>query len=227
MVNLSNGRLLVAGSTFSADYDVENHIGEKDGWLFEIDDNGNITWETSFGSELNDEINAIKINADNTISILGTSTRYLEGSQQVPDFWFFQIDALTKETVNQHYFGTHGFEQASSLQLTADGTIIMCGNTRSVDHSQKDGWVLAVRIEQKSDDTITAHPNPSDGIVYLNNCPDDLHVFISNLSGQQFELNPDYFPGVQIFDFSALPSGVYLLNAVSSAGKQCIRIIKT
>lgn len=227
MVTLPNHSLLIAGSTFSADYDVENHIGAKDGWLFEIDANGNLTWETSFGSELNDEINAIKINSDNTISILGTSTRYLEGNQQVPDFWFFQIDALSKETVNQHYFGTHGFEQASSLQLTSDGTIIMCGNTRSIDHSQKDGWVLAVRISEKTESTISAHPNPSNGIVYLNNCPDDLQIFISDLSGHQFELAPVYFPGVQIFDFSSLPSGVYLLNAVSSEGKQCLRIVKS
>lgn len=227
LVVLTNNKYLIAGSSFSADYDIENHIGAKDGWLFELDANGNMTWETSFGGDLNDEINAIKINEDNTISVLGTSSRYQEGSQQVPDFWFFQLDAESKEIVNQHYFGTHGFEEASSLQLTSDGTIVMCGNTRSIDHSQKDGWVLAVRINEKPNNTILAHPNPSNGIVYLNNCPDDLEVSISNLSGQQFELSPNYFPGVQIFDFSALPSGVYLLNTVSSAGKQCIRIVKT
>lgn len=64
---------LIGATTFSNDQDVYWNYGNADMWVFEIDNNGSIIKEKIIGGSRYDALQSISINANNTISVWGTS----------------------------------------------------------------------------------------------------------------------------------------------------------
>jgi gliding motility-associated-like protein len=70
----SDGNFIVLAQTQSKDGDVKSHIGGKDIWLFKINsDNGNIIWQKTFGSLLDETPTDLELLPDNSIIISGTA----------------------------------------------------------------------------------------------------------------------------------------------------------
>ena len=57
-VSASDGGVVVATEFQIADGDISQEFGEKDCWVVRIDDEGNMVWETTLGTESNDSMTA-------------------------------------------------------------------------------------------------------------------------------------------------------------------------
>ncbi len=228
LILLSDGNILIAASSLSQDVDITDNHGGYDGWLFEINPGGSLLWSTTYGSSEKDEISSIKKAASGELIILGTTTR--TEADNNTDFWLFNVNEPELDLLEQRYFGAGGFEQATSLILTPNGSIVMSGNrstgTNDVNNSADGGWVLAIRDLKNPSLGITAHPNPTKDVIYFNNCPDELNIQIYSLSGTRVPVESDYFPGARIMDLSLLNAGVYLVQFESKGITETIRIVK-
>lgn len=228
LILLSDGNILIAASSVSTDIDISLNHGSYDGWLFEIDPDGTLLWSTTYGSSEKDEISAIKKANSGELIILGTTAK--NGTENKTDFWLFKINEPDLSLQEQRYFGASGSEQATSLLLTENGSIVMTGNrsneATNFEDAKDEGWVLAIRDLKSASLGITAHPNPTSGMIYFNDCPEDLSISVFNLNGSQVPLEYDYFPGARIMDFSLLNSGVYLIQFESSGVSETLRIVK-
>lgn len=230
MVLLDNGNLLVAASSFSSDYDILSNNGSRDGWLFEVNPQGMLAWSTTYGSSGNDDIRAIKKVQNGEYIVFGTSVIDHGSDDKNSDLWLFRINENDHLIKDQYYFGASGFEEASSLIVTETGMIVMSGNRSgkvvNALEMQTDGWVLAIKEVQDDNLNILAHPNPTSGILYLNNCPEELTIEVYSLNGAKMNLDHEYFPGARIFDLASLPQGVYLVVVESNGLSQTIRVVK-
>ncbi len=230
MALLDNGNLLIAASSFSNDYDIPTNNGSRDGWLFEVDPIGIIVWSTTYGSSGNDDIRAIKKLENGEYIVFGTSVIDHGSNDKNSDLWLFRINENDHLIKDQHYFGASGFEEASSLIVSETGMIVMSGNRSgkvlNALEMQTDGWVLAIKEVQDDNLNILAHPNPTSGILYLNNCPEELTIEVYSLNGAKMNLDHEYFPGARIFDLASLPQGIYLVVVESNGLSQTIRVVK-
>jgi len=72
ILKLNDGNFILAGNTFSSDFDVSNHNGSSDFWLVKISPNGDILWEKAYGSEDNETLEDIKQTPDNGFIMVGS-----------------------------------------------------------------------------------------------------------------------------------------------------------
>jgi len=70
---INDGKYLISGSTRSADGDLTSNNGENDTWVFIIDENGNMTFETTVGGSRLDFGNSAIQTSDNKIIVVGNT----------------------------------------------------------------------------------------------------------------------------------------------------------
>jgi hypothetical protein len=161
----SDGGYLVIGSTQSDDDYVQGrHSGggrypTGDLWLFKLDSNGYLQWQKCLGGTGDDSGSFVQETGDGGFIALG-STSSTDGdvtacprNWQVPktypgsDIWVMQGDAGGKIRW-QRCLGGSSQEEARSMDLTADGGIILIGTTNSKDgdvtcnHGKSDIWIV-------------------------------------------------------------------------------------
>lgn len=235
ILQLENGNVLVVGSTFSYQFDVETNHGGSDVWLIEVDQQSHLIWEKTYGSYGN-EYAASLARSESGFFIFGTSnsssisSNYNNGEQ---DFWLYEIDEQNREIIDMSFFGASGFESGSAFSLLTDGSLLLAGNSNSKDgfvqgnSGKTDGWIIKVRSDfTQSGDGIYVHPNPSSGTFYLNELPEKCQFEVYDLNGRPMDtqIYSDGFAGV--LDLSAYNPGVYILNVISDNERQTVRLVK-
>ena len=115
-----NGFIL-AGSTYSFGN------GSSDFWLVKTDASGNMQWSKNYGDIGNDEAHAIAMAHDGGYVVLGTTNSFGAGSA---DFWLVKTDQSGDILWNRTYGGV-GDDDAWSIEVTADGDLILAGWTTS------------------------------------------------------------------------------------------------
>ena len=184
-----NGYIFV-GQSQSTDGDISTNIGSQDFWVVKLDEERNIEWEKSLGSQ----------GGDFGISVVQSSDGgYLVGGRSSTDFMVFKLNQDGDTEWERSYGGSED-DDFFSMDKTADGGYVLAGGTESNDgdvtnnnnFGSLDVWILkinqageiewdktyggseidvATSIEQTADlgFVVAAITNSSDGDISNNN----------------------------------------------------------
>ena len=144
---------VVAGYSMSDDGDITNHHGgtdTSDYWIVKLNAGGTIQWENSFGGTDYDAAASIQQTADSGYIVAGF-TQSVNGDITLnhgnSDYWILKLTA-TGTIQWQHAYGGTSWDNATSIQQTADSGFIVAGNAYSADgdvsfnHGLSDYWML-------------------------------------------------------------------------------------
>ena len=153
----SDGGYIVAGFSFSYDYEVTGHhsfSGSDDYWIVKLDAIGNIQWEKSFGGTSNDEAYAVQQTSDGGYIVAGfaySSDGDVIGHHGpnggLPDYWILKLNTIG-DIQWQQSLGGSGDDEAYAVQQTSDGGYIVAGYSYSLDgnvtgnHGDDDYWIV-------------------------------------------------------------------------------------
>jgi len=73
ILETKNGGFIVAGSSTSSDGDVSENKGLTDSWILQLDENGNILWEKTYGGSGSDNFLSMQHTTDGNYILAGTS----------------------------------------------------------------------------------------------------------------------------------------------------------
>lgn len=146
------GHLLAGGAALEATGDVTEHFGSADFWVIEVDENGELLWQKSYGDASVDYLVEIIPAGDGNYLLLGNSTvtdptAFPYGFQD--QFLVIKIDPNGNEFWRKSYGGS-AFESLHSGFVNADMDIILAGGAQSddgdvVNHTyfgDADAWFL-------------------------------------------------------------------------------------
>lgn len=238
MIELDNGNIMIGGSTFSNNIDVSFNNGNSDGWIFEVDQAGDIVWENTYGADGNDYIQSLELE-NGVVKVLGNSSSETikdKVNNGEEDIWFFKL--APDHTISiQHLIGGNSFENASSFILLSANELLITGRSNSGDAfgngtgNDYDGFIAKIRLGEFNEITaqnkLSVHPNPSNGIFYLNNLTGDVQLTLFNSLGQEIPLaQPFDRVSTYVINLEGHDSGVYLLEVIENGQKEISRLIK-
>jgi hypothetical protein len=179
IIKTAGGNYMICGNTGSTDGDLAglpNH-GGVDCWLFEINDNGDLLWQKTYGGSQNDNWNAIRQASDGGYILSGTSLSNdgdVSGNSRYADAWVVKLYA-NGNIAWQKFFGGADVDNATVRDIDATGKILLTGYTSSKNGDitgykggSQDFWVLQLdgngikinsivlggRLEDHSEDAI-------------------------------------------------------------------------
>ncbi|MDO5509482.1 MAG: T9SS type A sorting domain-containing protein [Weeksellaceae bacterium] len=153
MVQGLDGSFYIVGRTNSTD--VPNHKGDDDGYLLNIDGDGNLIWHTAFGGSSIDNFRHCHLDDVGNLVIGGNSMSTdgdLTGNHGSVDFWLLKISTLGEVIYSKNYGGTD-IDRLYSIAKTHTGGTVAVGTTYSnnVDVTSNQGsndfWVIEVDDE--------------------------------------------------------------------------------
>ena len=126
----TDGGFIVAGTRTSG----------ADAWISKLDGNGGLLWSKSYGLTglYYPFPRSIQQTSDGGFILRGVADPYYGGSY---DAWVLKLDP-SGGVIWQKTFGGTGYEDARSIQQTADGGYILAGTTNSFGAGGYDVWVL-------------------------------------------------------------------------------------
>ncbi|MEM6800289.1 MAG: OmpA family protein [Bacteroidota bacterium] len=149
---LGEEEFLVINSSDSHDFQVADNLGKKDGWLFKIDYQGEMTWQMNIGGEDNDDLHGSLIDSDGNIVISGTSfskTGVMLRQAGKGDAWLIKINPTGAILWSRTYGGPKA-DGANTIREGLDGNYLLCGITRSFlgdiprNSGYYDGWFAKI-----------------------------------------------------------------------------------
>jgi hypothetical protein len=229
--------IFLSGNTLSLSYDISKNAGFSDAWVIEVDpSNGGILWEETHGSEFGDYAAALSMDESGELYLMGTTNAdNFRGEQSSGslDVWIASVNA-PNSIDHLALYGGDGFESINDFSVHADGTFLMIGGSNSTtnlfsgNNGNADGWAMKAELNdpnENSVDAVSAHPNPTSGMVYLNNLSDSDKVVVYTTTGQivhSFEAQSFS----ENLDLTNVSSGVYLVKIERSSGSELIRLIR-
>jgi len=134
IVEVEDHSYIICGYTWS------KGNGKDDGWVFKIDQNGEVLWERTFGGNSSDKLFSIIQSKDSGYMIVGRTSSKGAGNN---DAWVLKLD----EEGNLLWEKTYGGEKndgVSSIVEVEDDSYIICGYTWSKGNGNDDGWVFKI-----------------------------------------------------------------------------------
>lgn len=234
----SNG-YIIAGKTYSNNFDVHGFKGSEDVWLLNLNSNGDTLWTKTYGGSSGDEGTVIKRTDDNNFIIGGLSqsndgdVSYNHGSGY-SDCWLFKI-GLSGNILWEKSFGGSLNESISDVEQTNDG-FIFCGTANSangdltINHGQEDSWIVkladaTVDIATIENETyMSIFPNPVINNITIKTSRQTT-IEILNIQGQIIKT---FYNAEKetIINLTNLPSGVYIIKAKTDKGITTKKFIK-
>jgi len=89
-----SGDYFIAGSSKSLDGDVSSNAGDLDYWVFQVDSNGELLWEQTFGGSGLDIANSLVRTTSNKLIVAGTSESndgLVSTNKGLSDYWIISI----------------------------------------------------------------------------------------------------------------------------------------
>jgi predicted secreted protein len=128
----ADGGYIVAGSTASFG------AGGKDIWVLKIDSSGSVQWQKAFGSDGDEDANAVQETSDGGYIVAGWTNSYAGIRKEA---WVLKLDANKNIQWQRIYVGIAD-DIAYSVQETTDEGFIVAGSTTSFGAGKEDGWFL-------------------------------------------------------------------------------------
>lgn len=138
----NDGNLLVLASTQSGDGDVQNYQGGKDIWLLKINAaNGNIIWQKTFGSTVDEVPTDMEVLPDGSIVISGFAQpgSFFPDSRLMTNAFLLKTDA-SGNVIWKKTFGGNGEDMFRNFIPINDGGFACIGNTTSADGDLPPGF---------------------------------------------------------------------------------------
>lgn len=120
-VRLSNGDMVIFGSTFSFG------SGEHDMYLIKTDSTGNLIWQKTFGGAGIEYGYDIIQTSDNGFALVGSTTSYGAGKR---DIYLIKLNESGNEQWSKTFGGVEN-DLGHSVRECYDGGLIICGTTSS------------------------------------------------------------------------------------------------
>ncbi len=152
ILHKENGNFLIAGTTSSSDVDVEHNNGLSDIWLIEINSEGNILWEKTYGGSDNEYFGGFYVDESENIFIVG-GTKSTDGDVSFnhgdKDVWIIKTDA-EGNLLRERTFGGSDSDDGKIIRKSLTNNLIITALTRSEDgditklFGMNDFWILEI-----------------------------------------------------------------------------------
>jgi uncharacterized delta-60 repeat protein len=134
----ADGGYIVAGHTSSFG------AGFYDIWILKLHSSGGVIWQKSYGGGQGDYAYSIQQTADGGYIVAGSTESFGVGKE---DAWVLKLDSNGNVGPGypgtwQKTYGGSQYDNAISIQQTADGGYIVAGSTYSFGVGDSDFWVL-------------------------------------------------------------------------------------
>jgi hypothetical protein len=161
-----DGGWIVGGQSYSpaSENKMSPAYGQGDYWLVRLDKSGNKLWDKSFGGDRRDYITGIQETSDGGFMVVGTSESNTNGNKTVPlfatynprlaDIWLLRLHA-NGEIIWQRAYGGDSFDRSASIERTASGNYVICGESESapsgiktsLNYGLSDVWVVCINAD--------------------------------------------------------------------------------
>ena len=125
------------GGAVLVGYTRSSGAGEADAWVVQLDDQGEMLWERTYGGPRNDRAYGLAVAPDGDMVIAG-HTRSTGGGEG--DAWLLRLAPDGTERWHASYGGS-GDDAARSVVVRPDGSIAAAGYTASAGAGSLDVWV--------------------------------------------------------------------------------------
>ncbi|MBK8563484.1 MAG: gliding motility-associated C-terminal domain-containing protein [Saprospiraceae bacterium] len=203
------GGVLVVGYSSSNNIDLQGNYGSKDGWLLNLDEDGQIIWERNFGGSNDDRLYSVMELAEGGYACAGFSASNdfdLEGNYGQQDVWVIK---LTQDSFN--------ISLGNDTLLCAGQGVILDANQTGVTHLWSDGstnpvllvsspgeyWLEVDKEGCKARDSIL--------VEYVSEVPVDLGNDTLLCEGQSLLLDPG-IPDAIVFWKNASTDPTFLVS---------------
>jgi hypothetical protein len=94
----TNGNYVLLGTTWSSDGIVQGHNGNVDGWLIEVDPDGELIWQLCLGGPSNDYLRGLEITPEGEILVVGSTNSASCFQPGQGNLWVVKLAPLTTGT---------------------------------------------------------------------------------------------------------------------------------
>ncbi len=150
IIQTPDGGYLLAGSSASRDCNIIGNHGGFDYWALKLNSRGDVIWQKLYGGSQEDYVSSISMATDGGYFLAGytlSTDGNVTGNHGQMDCWIVKIDA-SGNMAWQKTLGGSEFDNAKSIQATADGGCVIAANTYSSNgdvtgyHGGGDYWVV-------------------------------------------------------------------------------------
>ncbi|MCB0696560.1 MAG: T9SS type A sorting domain-containing protein [Chitinophagaceae bacterium] len=135
IVQMNNGHFVVAGINQGNDGDVTNNHGGYDGWIVQLDSNGNKVKEKSFGGTKFEQFSDVIVSANGGLVLAGEAQSNdfdVTGNHGSNDMWVVRLDTAL-QLVWQKCVGGSSYDNAWSVKELPGGNLLAAGCEQSTD----------------------------------------------------------------------------------------------
>lgn len=153
LTKTDDGNFIVVGDTRSNDQDISNLYGNADVWVVKFSGDGTIIWEQNYGGTQFESARSIATLPGGGYAVVASSRSNdedLTANYGVNDAWLIVIDNEGALQFQKNLGGSL-LDFAESVIGAADGTVIVAGNTESVDgdlsqnKGGKDAFIIKIK----------------------------------------------------------------------------------
>ena len=180
-VELSDGNFILTGST----YRVSN--GSPDGFIMKVDPFGNSIWKNIIPGTLKDEINSLQKCSNGDLILCGTTYSFGSGGS---DIWLLRYEN-NGNLIWSKTFGGPLNDFGYSVEETANGNIIFCGSSQSLDSVSQ--FIVARADSNGNELWRYVNSKTSDETFYSVHETTDGNLTAAGFTGNQTGGNEDFY----------------------------------
>jgi hypothetical protein len=193
------------------------NLGDRDGFIIKIDENGNLLWDKSIGGTLLDDIVDIKKSQNDYILLANSNSDQSqfksENSYGLNDCWVVMIDE-NGDIINDKTIGGSNSDYANSFYIDVNQDIYVVSSSQSDQSGLKsensfggsDNWVfkLDLQFNLKFDKTIGSNKSDEPSkIININNNYLILGKSDSDVNQYKSEPKRDYFGDFWLYEITS------------------------
>lgn len=215
-----------------------------DFWIIKLDENGEITWQETYDNGATDLLVSLIENNDGSYLVGGYSKSETTGTtktdkKEINDYLAFKINSKGEE-IWKASAGSNGEDVLRKVIETRDGGYIMAGTAkgkasrdRQGNRGSNDFWVVKLKDIHKNEaaqekQMLEAIPNPvqsyTNVIVGYDFTSGTASIY--DLGGRQLQTVKADSRTIPI-DLSPYPDGMYIIEVVTNAGKDSVKVLKS
>lgn len=154
---LTDGSVIITGESSSTDGDRSMALGGTDVWVVNLDEDGNLLWERSYGGSADDAGQRIARAGQTKLALLAHSKSddgNLSGNKGRQDVWLAYINPGSGSIAQQMNYGGDLDDYGRGLVVSSDSIVYMIGSTLSNNGNLplngfdfEDLWLLSMGVD--------------------------------------------------------------------------------